>query len=168
MRPWANVAFYVVCFAGVLSGWSQEPRLEDAPGAITGNPSSVKSHTGQEAGTLPNLGMANRAPNVFSAPDTKDRVADRNYLLLNSISGGMAVFDVEMTQRCIANHRCREANPVMPSSQLGQLAVNVGLLAYEAWWSYRLKKQHSRAWWIFPTTGIAVHSVGVGTGFAHQ
>jgi hypothetical protein len=77
----------------------------------------------------------------------------------------MAVFDVEMTQHCIAERKCREANPFMPSSQAGALSVDFALTAYEGLWSYFLKKHHSKIWWISPAAGIAVHAAGVGTGF---
>ena len=79
----------------------------------------------------------------------------------------MAVFDVEMTQHCIAAEKCREANPVMPSSRVGQLSVNVALMAYVGWYSYWLKKHHPKVWWIPPLAGTLVHSAGVATGFEH-
>lgn len=77
------------------------------------------------------------------------------------------MFDVEMTQHCIAVHKCREANPVMPSSQAGQLSVNFALVAFQGWSSYWLKKHHSSGWWIPLVAGTVVHSVGVATGFEH-
>lgn len=98
----------------------------------------------------------------------RPRVADRKYFWLNGIQLGMAVFDVEMTQRCIANHRCREANPVMPSSHVGQLSVNFALVAYSSGVSYWLKKRRSKIWWLPPSASIVVHSIGVATGFEHQ
>jgi hypothetical protein len=32
--------------------------------------------------------------------------------------------------------QCRRANPVMPSSQAGQLSINFALAAFDAWYSY--------------------------------
>lgn len=43
-----------------------------------------------------------------AAPLKASRIADSKYFLLNGTHLGMAVFDVEMTQRCIADHHCRE------------------------------------------------------------
>lgn len=98
---------------------------------------------------------------------TPSRVADSKFFLLNGLHLGMAVFDVEMTQRCIASHRCHEANPLMPSSRAGQFSVNFALVGSGAWASYWLKK-HKKLWWLPPSTGIVAHSLGVATGFEHQ
>jgi hypothetical protein len=102
------------------------------------------------------------------SPVATSRTLSANYFLLNSLHLGMALFDVEMTQHCISDHQCKEGNPMMPSSQAGQLAVSFGLFGYASATSYWLKKHHSRLWWIAPSTGIVAHSAGVATGFAHQ
>ena len=106
---------------------------------------------------------------VTSTPATMiPRTANSKFFLINGIHLGMAIFDVEMTQRCIASHHCREANPLMPSSQAGQLSVNFAVVAYSSGISYWLKKHNSKLWWLPPSAGVAVHSVGVATGFEHQ
>jgi hypothetical protein len=79
----------------------------------------------------------------------------------------MAVFDVELTQHCIATHKCSEGNPLMPSSQAGALSVNLAIVGYGSYVSYRLKKHHSRMWMVSPVVSIAAHSVGVASGLAH-
>jgi hypothetical protein len=79
----------------------------------------------------------------------------------------MGLLDVGLTQRCIAAHRCAEGNPLMPSSLAGQLSVNFAYVGYAAFFSYNLKKRHSRFWWISPASGIATHSAGVATGLMH-
>jgi len=104
----------------------------------------------------------------FVAPPVTPRTADSRFFLLSGIQLGMAVFDVEMTQRCIASHHCRETNPVMPTSQAGQLSVNFALVACNSGISYWLKKRGSKLWWLPPSAGVVVHSVGVTTGFEHQ
>ena len=91
------------------------------------------------------------------------RVMDKRYYFLNGLYAGMAVFDVEMTQHCISEQECREANPVMPSSQAGQLSVNFALVAFDAGYSNWLKKHHHKVWWIPPLSGSVVHAVGVAT-----
>jgi len=96
------------------------------------------------------------------------RVMDKRYYFLNGLYAGMAVFDVEMTQHCISEQECREANPVMPSSQAGQLSVNFALVAFDAGYSYWLKKHHHKVWWIPPLSGSVVHAVGVATGIEYQ
>lgn len=99
---------------------------------------------------------------------TSPRTADSRFFLLNGLHLGIAVFDVEMTQRCITNHRCHETNPLMPSSQAGQLGINFALVGSSSLASYWLKKHQSKLWWLPPATGVAVHSYGVTTGFEHQ
>ena len=90
------------------------------------------------------------------------------YFLLNGLHLGMAGADVALTQHCIAEHRCREGNPVMPSSLAGSLGVDSALVGLGALISGRLKTQGSAAWWVTPVTGIAAHGAGVATGIAHQ
>jgi hypothetical protein len=80
----------------------------------------------------------------------------------------MAVFDVEMTHRCIVSHKCREGNPLMPSSLAGALSVNFAFVGYGSWISYRLKKHHARVWWLSPAIGTASHIVGAATGLMHE
>jgi hypothetical protein len=101
------------------------------------------------------------------SPIRAPRILSSNYYLLNGVDLGMAVFDVEMTQHCIATHQCREGNPLMPSSQAGALSMNLALVSYSSFISYRLKKHHSRVWWISPTISIVAHGAGVASGLAH-
>ena len=96
------------------------------------------------------------------------RVVDRSYFAENALHLGMALFDVEMTQRCEAQHTCREANPFMPSSQAGQLSVSLGFVAYSATGSYFFKKHERKTWWLPSAMGTTFHAVGVATGFMHQ
>lgn len=108
------------------------------------------------------------APVTASPKAAESRTADSKFFLLNGMQLGMAIFDVELTQRCIASQHCRETNPLMPSSQAGQLGLNLGLAAYSSGISYWLKRRKSKLWWMPPAAGIAAHSVGVATGFEHQ
>jgi hypothetical protein len=96
------------------------------------------------------------------------KYADRKFLVVNGLQFGMAMFDVGMTQSCIASHHCREANPLMPSSLTGQLSVAFAFTAYETAVSYWLKKRKSRLWWILPASGAAAHAMGVASGFEHS
>jgi hypothetical protein len=101
-------------------------------------------------------------------PTKAPRTLSSNYYLLNGLHLGMAVLDVEMTQHCIATQHCREGNPLMPSSLAGGLSVNLALVGYGSYVSYRLKKHHSSMWWLSPTVGTASHIVGVATGLMHR
>ena len=114
-------------------------------------------------------GSSSSAGFVFVPPTpVRSRTFSTGFLLLNGIHLGMAVFDVEMTQHCIANHHCVEGNPLMPSSHAGQLGVNFALVGYGTFISYRWKKQENKLWLLPPTVGIAAHSLGVATGIANR
>jgi len=101
-------------------------------------------------------------------PVTYHKPLMSGFLLLNGLQAGMAVLDVETTHHCIADHHCREGNPLMPSSQAGALGVNLGLVVYSTFVSHKLKKHGNRFWWIAPMAGISSHSVGVASGLAHR
>jgi hypothetical protein len=96
------------------------------------------------------------------------RILSTSYFMLNGLHLGMAVFDVEMTQHCIADHHCREGNPIMPSSHAGQLGVNIALVGYSSFTSYKLKKRGSKLWRISPVIGSAAHGAGAATGLVHR
>lgn len=100
-------------------------------------------------------------------PVAVPRVLNSKFYSLNGLHLGMAVFDVEMTQHCIAVHQCREGNPLMPSSLAGQLSIDFAFVGYSSFVSYRLKKHRNRLWLLSPAVGIAAHAVGVESGFAH-
>ena len=101
-------------------------------------------------------------------PARKAQTLSTRYFLLNGLNLGMAVFDVEMTQHCIANRHCAEGNPLMPSSQAGQLGVNFALVGSGAFLSYRLKKQNNKMWILSPLVGISAHAAGVVSGFKNR
>jgi hypothetical protein len=105
---------------------------------------------------------------VFLPPAAKaPRTLSPRFVVVHGLHLGMAVLDVELTQHCIANHHCVEGNPLMPSSQAGQLGINFALVGYGAFVSYKLKRQDRKLWVLSPTVGIAAHTVGVATGIAH-
>jgi hypothetical protein len=58
--------------------------------------------------------------------------------------------------------------PSDATSQAGQPSVNFGLVSCNSGISYWLKKHGSKLWWLPPSAGVVVHSVGVTTGFEHQ
>jgi hypothetical protein len=105
----------------------------------------------------------------LSAPAQRgSRTLDTRYFLLNSLHFGLAGFDVAMTQHCIADQHCREANPLMPRSSAGQLTVSFAAVGYSSFISFWLRKHRSHFWWTAPLVGIAAHSAGLATGLAHH
>ena len=172
MRP---VHCVILGLAFSTGGWRASAQLPDAPrpafdGSLIAD-SRSSTHDAIDANvsssqpvTVSSEGVAL----VESAPVPARRVASFNFYAWNGLHLGMAVFDVEMTQRCIAAHHCRETNPLLPSSRMGQLTVNLSIVAYTTVLSYWLKKHQSGIWWLPPAAGGAGHCVGVATGFEHQ
>jgi hypothetical protein len=103
-------------------------------------------------------------PPVADSP----RTLSAGFFLLNGLHLGMAVFDIEMTQHCIANGHCVEGNPLMPASHAGQLGVNFALVSYSTFISYRLKKKESKLWILSPIVGISAHTIGVASGIRNR
>ena len=95
-------------------------------------------------------------------------VLNKTYFVLNGLHLGMALADVGMTQHCIAEHRCKEGNPMMPSSQAGQISVSVGVFAYASATSYWLKKHKSKLWWAPPAVGLVAHTIGFTSGLRYR
>ena len=100
--------------------------------------------------------------------DKGPRTLGFSFFLVNGLHLGMAAFDVGMTQHCIANHHCREGNPLMPSSLAGQLGVDSAFVGFSVYSGYELKKQDSKVWWLSPAIGIVAHTAGVATGFINR
>lgn len=119
-------------------------------------------------GALPSSLPAGGLVSVRPASPVNHRILDRYFFLLNGVHLGMAVFDVEMTQHCMAEHKCQEGNPIMPSSHAGQIGVSFGFVAYTAAGSYWMKKHKSKIWWAPSAAGIAAHAAGLATGFVHR
>ena len=59
------------------------------------------------------LSGSSSSAGFVSVPQTPKtpRTLSKGFFLVNGMHLGMAVFDVEMTQHCIANHHCIEGNP---------------------------------------------------------
>lgn len=111
------------------------------------------------------------APVAFVAPVSEykpPRTLTKSFYLLNGLHLGTAMLDVALTQHCLADHHCREGNPMMPSSLGGQLGVDFAFVGYGTFISYRLKKQDNWVWWLSPAIGIAAHTAGTGTGIVNR
>ena len=130
--------------------------------------SSIDSSSSFSPGVVSPEPFAAGFVHVPRVPVATPRTLSSKFYLLNGLHLGMAVLDVEMTQRCIATHHCREGNPLMPSSLAGGLSVNLALVGYGSYVSYRLKKHRANLWWLSPTVGTASHVVGVTTGLMHK
>jgi hypothetical protein len=161
-----------------LSGLAQQQttvsteKLPPAPSEFLASPSHADfkdwKRDGNTSSSLMQSNAALASIRIASNVPAKERVADKKFILMNGLALGMAVFDVEMTQSCIASHHCRETNPLMASSQAGQLGLNLGLVSGATLLSYHQKKNGSKTWWLPPVMGSVVHSFGVTTGLQHR
>ena len=91
--------------------------------------------------------------------------------MMTAAAVGMTIADVEMTQRCIRNETCHEGNPLLPrTSRTKMYPIQFALVGVESYFSYRLKKRGSWAWWLPQFSLAASHGVGFAFGlrFAWQ
>ena len=87
---------------------------------------------------------------------------DWKFWLANGAHAGAAVADVEITQHCIADHTCREGNPLMPSSRAGAYGMAAGFVIVEGTMAHGIRKQGDSRWWLIPMMGVSAHGVGIG------
>lgn len=146
---------------------SQEAKLLNAF-ALPGHETSSSLDAGSLSSEFASSGSSGSGFTRPAPTVVRRKPLGANFYLLNGIDLGMAVLDVELTQHCIATHKCREGNPMMPSSQAGALSVSIGLVGVTTWASYRMKKHQSHIWWLSPTSGIAGHVVGVASSLVKK
>jgi hypothetical protein len=173
----------ILGLAIVMGGWAcsaQEATIPLAPVAQDGQLSARVTLPGAEtaassfSSSLPAVVVPAapspagfiRVTSIRVIPSTSPRTLDSKYFLVNGLHLALALLDVEVTQRCIATNQYGEGNPLMPSSLGGQLSVNLALVGYGSFVSYKLKKHESRVWWLSPMVGVAAHSAGIGTGLS--
>src|ERR1051326_1076193 len=125
--------------AAALAGGDPE-----APSATGAN--ALKKSTALNTSAIASFDPKEWAEMVASAP-VKKKVLDKKFLALTGIATALTGADFEMTQHCLGNHSCVEADPLMPSSRAGMYASSVPVNAALYYWSYRLKAKGSRVWW---------------------
>ena len=100
-----------------------------------------------------------------------NRTLDSKFWLMTAATVGMTIADVEMTQRCIRNGTCHEGNPLLPETSRAKIyPIQFALIGVQSYFSYRLKKRGSQAWWLPQFSLAASHGVGLAFGlrFAWQ
>lgn len=172
MSPVYRAALLVSIAVGAVAAYSQKPSIPFDKLARDAQLQVLPAAThpaGATAAEAPPFALsATRLVSTRPVRPVRPRIVDRRFLLLNGAHLGMALFDVEMTQHCIAEHKCREGNPFMPSSQAAQIGVSLGSVAFTTVGSYWVRKHNLRIWWIAPAAGIAAHTAGVATGIANR
>ena len=132
-------------------------------------PSATRANALQKSTALNTSAVTSFDPKEWAAMvavarvPVKKKVVDKKFLALTGIATALTVADFEMTQHCLGNHACVEADPLMPSSRAGMYASSIPVNAALYYWSYRLKAKGSRVWWLPTVAAIASHAVGVGT-----
>jgi len=180
MKATLGAIFSLLATFGSLSCSAQQSPIPFAQLERDTHLSAKLTVPGDEAGTNPSPGAFSSslsaelvAPDpimsgfVRATPVIVHRGIGSNLFLLNGLHLGMAAFDVGMTHHCIADHHCREGNPIMPSSLGGQISIDFALVSYSSFMSYRMKKHHARAWWISPVSGSMAHLVGGISSASH-
>jgi len=131
--------------------------VPDAKAAVSGSNEAYSFSSSSSSGSL------------YVQPTYKPpSILDSKFFLVNGLHLGLAAVDVGLTQHCIANHHCREGNPLMPTSLAGQVAINSAFVSASAFVSFHLKKQESKAWWLSPVIGICAHTAGALTGILNR
>ncbi len=105
----------------------------------------------------------------YSFPSlAQDKTVDKKFIFATVFLTGATMLDVESTFAALdnCNHTCKEGNPVMrpllnsgrPAVYVVEGAVDVGLMA----WSYKMKKDGNKLWWLFPVVVGVTHAVAGG------
>ncbi len=96
-----------------------------------------------------------------------DKTADKKFIFASAFLVGATVFDAESTFAALNKcANCIEGNPIMrplinsgrPATYAVEGAADVGLIA----WSYKLKKDGNKLWWLPPVVVGAVHGLAGG------
>lgn len=142
--------------------WNGEPLLRPAKiERAEISALSAKLASGSFLTSSPADPIVRRFP-VTRAPD-KPRLG-AGFFLLNGLNLGMTGLDIGLSQHCIAEHRCREANLLMPSSLAARISIVAAFAALGAYVSHRMKVRGNRLWWAPPLFGTVAHGVGVVSG----
>lgn len=96
----------------------------------------------------------------------QDKTADKTFWTVSSALIGSSIYDIESTYFVLdkCEKKCREANPIArpfiergrPWAYAFQGSINAGLLYY----SYRLKEDGNKLWYIPPLIVTAGHVAG--------
>ena len=96
--------------------------------------------------------------------DVANKVADKKFWIVSTMLVGATIYDAESTYYALDKCRtCFEANPVMrpfvksgrPSLYAVQSAINAGIIIY----SYKMKKNDEKLWWLIPVVVASAHSI---------
>ncbi len=109
---------------------------------------------------------------VPASAQPKRRVLDKKFWLALGTAYALTVVDIELTQRCIRQHTCRELNPILGQSRGRAYAVNAAVLVPVTIWSYHRKKDQDRngrqkgkmPWWLPSVVSSGSHAVGMSMG----
>ena len=94
------------------------------------------------------------------APRPERKVIDRKFLILTGLATLFTVVDVELTQRCLHHHTCRELNPTLPTGHTAMYLANIPATGALFYWSYRRKDKGQKFWWLPALVDLVPHAAG--------
>lgn len=117
--------------------------------------------------------LCSRAANPpIQEPNRKDRerTADRKFWISMGVSTGLMLTDVGLTNSCVQANRCRELNPLLGSrpSTARIFGVALGLRAFTAVLTYKMKEGRHPRWWLPNAIMSVVHGAAVVSTVAQR
>lgn len=88
----------------------------------------------------------------------------RAFWVVTATATALMFADIELSQACLQQSTCTEANPLLPRSRAAAYAIELPVTAGVTLLSYRMKKRHEKRWWL-PQLGLVLgHGIGAGAG----
>ncbi len=97
-----------------------------------------------------------------------NKIADKKFIFMSTFLIGTTIFDSESTFAALdkCNNTCKEGNTLMrpfinsgrPATYAVQGTIDTGLIV----WSYKMKKDGNKLWWLLPVVSGAAHTVAGG------
>ncbi len=88
----------------------------------------------------------------------------RGFWAMTAAATALTVADIELSQSCLQQSTCSEANPLLPRSRGAAYAIQLPLLGAGTWFSYHLKKHNRTHWWGAQVGLIVGHAIGTASG----
>src|SRR5579872_315240 len=88
----------------------------------------------------------------------------RGFWAMTAAATALTVADIELSQSCLQQNTCSEANPLLPRSRGAAYAIQLPLLGAGTWFSYHLKKHNRTHWWGAQVGLIVGHAIGTASG----
>lgn len=74
----------------------------------------------------------------------------RGFSALTAAATALTFADIELSQACLQQGTCTEANPLLPRSRRAAYGIEIPVTAAATLLSYRMKKHQQKRWWLPP------------------